>query len=120
MGRSQAIWGPTASTFDPGRWITPYQGRDGDVSASSLPTEDLIRSPRGTLNEHGGAAKGHQYGMLTFLKGPKGCTGERFVKAEMRRVVAVLVAGFQWTPAQTHEPEQVGILVIKPAGRIAV
>ncbi|KAK2060002.1 cytochrome P450 [Colletotrichum caudatum] len=92
MGRSRAIWGPAASTFDPRRWITPHGDRDGGASASSLP--------------------GHRYGMLTFLKGPKGCTGERFAKAEMRRVVAALVASFQWTPAQAHEPEQVGIVVV--------
>ncbi|KAK2033166.1 cytochrome P450 [Colletotrichum zoysiae] len=111
MGRSQAIWGPAASTFDPRRWITPHEDRDGDAPASSLPTGEHVRSPHGTLNEHGGAAGGHRYGMLAFLTGPKGCTGERFAKAEMRRVVAALVAWFQWTPAQAHEPEQVGIVV---------
>lgn len=92
MGRSKAIWGPTASTFDPQRWLRP----DGVTPVSN------------------------QYAMLTFLKGPKGCTGERFAKAEMRRVVAALVAAFEWTPAQEHEPEQLGIVVVKPSGGIAV
>ncbi|KAK2049523.1 cytochrome P450 [Colletotrichum somersetense] len=120
MGRSQAIWAPAASTFGPRRWIMPHKDRDGDASASYLPTEEHVCSLHGTLNEHGGTAGGHRYGMLAFLKGPKGCTGELLAKAEMRRVVAALVAWFQWTPAQTHEPEQAGIVVVKPAGGITV
>ncbi|EFQ35873.1 hypothetical protein CGRA01v4_13995 [Colletotrichum graminicola] len=90
--------------FDLRRLITPHQSRDGDVSASSLPTEEYVRSPHVTLNDNGGTVKGHRYDRLTFLKGPKGCTSERFAKGEMRRVVAALVAGFQWTLAQAHEP----------------
>lgn len=106
MGRSTDIWGPTAAVFNPYRWIDP-------------PTADKpSRSPHGTMNEHGGAA--NHYGMLTFLKGPKGCTGERFAKAELRRVIAALVANFEWTLAQSHVPEQVGIVVVKPEGGISV
>ncbi|KAL5375490.1 hypothetical protein DPSP01_011187 [Paraphaeosphaeria sporulosa] len=58
--------------------------------------------------------------MPKFPKGPKGCTEERLAKAEMRRVVDALVAGFKWTSAQKHEPKQIGIVVVKPAGGIAV
>ncbi|TLD19200.1 hypothetical protein PspLS_09805 [Pyricularia sp. CBS 133598] len=124
MGRSRAIWGPEASRFDPGRWIAPKNDSHQDATAAaalstSFPDEP-VRSPHGTFDEHGGTACGHQYGILTFLKGPKGCTGERFAKAEMRRVVAALVAGFQWMPEQAHEPEQVGIVVVKPAGGLLV
>jgi cytochrome P450 len=104
MGRSKSLWGPEASAFDPYRWITPC--------APDQHLTNGVRSPHGMLNEHGGTFKGHQYGMLTFLKGPKGCTGERFAKAELRRVIAALVLGFQWTLAQAHEPEQVGIVVV--------
>lgn len=106
MGRSVDIWGPNAQQFDPYRWVEP-------------PTEnDDSPSPHGTINEHGGAA--NHYGMLTFLKGPKGCTGERFAKAELRRVIAALVANFEWTLEQSHVPEQVGIVVVKPEGGISV
>ncbi|OAK97485.1 cytochrome P450 [Phaeosphaeriaceae sp. SRC1lsM3a] len=87
MGRSRTIWGPSASKFNPYRWIT------SDISA-----DDNLGS--------------HHYGMLTFLKGSKGCTGERFAKAEMRRVIAALVAEFEWSSAQAHEPEQTGIVVV--------
>lgn len=106
MGRSEDIWGPTTAQFNPHRWIEP--------ASAEKPTA----SPFGTLNEHGGAA--NHYGMLTFLKGPKGCTGERFAKAELRRVVAALVANFEWTLEQHHHPEQVGIVVVKPENGIRV
>jgi cytochrome P450 len=110
MGRSEDIWGPTAATFNPHRWIDPH--------STKSPTTTTTKSPVGTLNEHGGAA--NFYGMLTFLKGPKGCTGERFAKAELRRVVAALVANFEWELEQTHQPEQVGIVVVKPENGIRV
>jgi cytochrome P450 len=121
MGRSRTIWGPTASKFDPYRWITPYVPSDqGPIPSPQgtafkdwvkVPAEET-HSPYGKLNEHGGSLGNHHYGMLTFLKGPKGCTGERFAKAEMRRVIAALVAEFEWTSAQAHEPEQTGIVVV--------
>lgn len=106
MGRSEDIWGPSAAHFNPHRWIEPSS------------TEKPSASPFGTLNEHGGAA--NHYGMLTFLKGPKGCTGERFAKAELRRVVAALIANFEWSLEQHHHPEQVGIVVVKPENGIRV
>ena len=112
MGRSHSIWGPTASQFNPYRWI------DQPSAASDAAAAKPAVSPYGILNEHGGA--GNHYGMLTFLKGPKGCTGERFAKAELRRVIAALVANFEWTLEQNHVPEQVGIVVVKPEGGIAV
>lgn len=118
MGRSRTIWGPSASKFNPYRWIT------SDISADdkSLPQSAAIAAEKtttvegrlrfGNLNEHGGSLGSHHYGMLTFLKGSKGCTGERFAKAEMRRVIAALVAEFEWSSAQAHEPEQTGIVVV--------
>jgi cytochrome P450 len=106
MGRSVDIWGNSALQFNPHRWIDP-------------PSEEKPGpSPYGTLNEHGGAS--NHYGMLTFLKGPKGCTGERFAKAELRRIIAALVANFEWTIEQDHVPEQVGIVVVKPENGIQV
>ncbi|KAK1954516.1 hypothetical protein LY78DRAFT_594061 [Colletotrichum sublineola] len=57
----------------------------------SWPVEEHVHSSHGRLHEHGGATGVHRYGMLKFLKGPKGCTGEHFAKAEMRCVVAALV-----------------------------
>ena len=110
MGRSVDIWGEAAQRFEPYRWIEP--------PSTSSDTKHTLSSPHGTLNEHGGAA--NHYGMLTFLKGPKGCTGERFAKAELRRVVASLVANFDWTIEQEHVPEQVGIVVVKPENGISV
>lgn len=113
MGRSQAIWGPKASTFDLERWTTArHLASDGEALTSTAPTKEHIRLRHGAVERDKVTAENYQYGMLTFLKGPKGCTGERFAKAEMRRVVAALVAGFEWTPAQEHEPEQVGIVVV--------
>jgi cytochrome P450 len=115
MGRSRAIWGPKASQFDPYRWITPHVSSEHAVEDRvKFPAGDTC-SPHGTLNKHGGSLGNHQYGMLTFLKGPKGCTGERFAKAEMRRVIAALVAEFEWTSAQAHAPEQTGIVVVSCA-----
>jgi cytochrome P450 len=119
MGRSEDIWGPTAAQFDPHRWIDP-PSNPATIASSDTPTTPSTHptSPAGTLNEHGGAA--NFYGMLTFLKGPKGCTGERFAKAELRRVIAALVANFEWELEQSHQPEQVGIVVVKPEGGIRV
>jgi cytochrome P450 len=115
MGRSRTIWGPTASQFDPYRWITPHVPNEhADEDRVKFLAGETC-SPHGKLNEHGGSLGNHQYGMLTFLKGPKGCTGERFAKAEMRRVIAALVAEFEWTSAQAHEPEQTGIVVVSYA-----
>lgn len=118
MGRSREIWGPVASNFDAYRWITPFTSTK-DVSEPSNPASKLeeaavtaFRSPYGELNEHGGSLGHHQFGMLAFLKGPRGCTGERFAKAQMRRVVAALVTEFKWMSAQSHEPSQVGIVVV--------
>lgn len=119
MGRSRTIWGPSAATFDPYRWITPHDvAEKGSTATSAASTRDDqrphgdVQSLLGRLNEHGDSVGSQQYGMLTFLKGPKGCTGERFAKAEMRRVIAALVVEFEWTSAQTHEPEQTGIVVV--------
>ncbi|ETN39688.1 uncharacterized protein HMPREF1541_05914 [Cyphellophora europaea CBS 101466] len=120
MGRSQDIWGPTASHFNPHRWIDPPAATinsEKPATAAAAAADDAS-PPFGTLNEHGGAA--NHYGMLTFLKGPKGCTGERFAKAELRRVIASLVANFEWTLEQSHRPEQVGIVVVKPENGISV
>lgn len=121
MGRSQAIWGPNAAVFDPHRWILPHEpSHEATVSSLGVPMKDdqadesieLVSSPHGRFQERGDSLRDHRYGMLTFLKGAKGCTGEQFAKAELRRVIAAMVAEFEWVCAQANEPEQTGIVVV--------
>lgn len=113
MGRSNTIWGPSASTFDPYRWID-FRGPSEQTTQLSADEGhgNVLAKGNCQNNERYRGLQHHPYGMLTFLKGPKGCTGEQFARAEMRRVIAALVAEFVWTPAQIHEPEQNGIVVV--------
>ncbi|KAL2161759.1 hypothetical protein VTH06DRAFT_7542 [Thermothelomyces fergusii] len=92
VNRSPAIWGPDAGRFRPERWINADDGR---------------------ANRHGGARS--NYDFLTFLQGPRSCIGQEFAKAELRCLLAALVASFSWDLAMDESrivPR--GVITIKP------
>jgi len=97
VNRSPQIWGEDATTFRPDRWV----------------------SDDGKPNMHGGA--GSNYHFLTFLHGPRSCIGQGFARAELRCLLATVVAAFDWTLGM--EEDKVvpgGVITIKPANGMYV
>lgn len=72
INRSHACWGPSAAEFKPERWIE----KDGRA------------------NNTGGATSNYEF--LSFLHGPRACIGQNFARAELRCLLAALVARFEW------------------------
>jgi cytochrome P450 len=92
INRSPHIWGPDASEFKPERWIDESSGK---------------------ANNTGGV--GSNYGLLTFLHGPRSCIGERFAKSELRALMAVFVGRFAMEMADRNEvPVVAGAITTKP------
>jgi cytochrome P450 len=84
INRNPKLWGPDAENFMPERWID--------------------KNGRATMN--GGAES--NYSFLTFLHGPRSCIGERFARAELRSLLAVLVGAFKFEMADPNENVVVG------------
>jgi cytochrome P450 len=63
------LWGPTATTFDPERWLGKGRANSGGVQ--------------------------NHLGFLTFLHGPRSCIGAGFARAELACLIAALVGRFQ-------------------------
>ncbi|GAB7355477.1 hypothetical protein MBLNU459_g5974t1 [Dothideomycetes sp. NU459] len=94
--RNTALWGPTATEFDPYRWI------DTDP-----------KTGKQRPNNSGGASS--NYAFLTFLHGPRSCIGQGFAKAELRCLVAAFVGCFEMAMARPDEkivPH--GVITTKP------
>ncbi|KAI1776604.1 cytochrome P450 [Hypoxylon cercidicola] len=72
INRSTVFWGPDAAEFRPERWIE----KDGRP------------------NNTGGASSNYEF--LSFLHGPRACIGQNFAKAELRCLLAAMVARFEW------------------------
>ncbi|KAI1764222.1 cytochrome P450 [Hypoxylon sp. FL1150] len=72
INRSTALWGHDAAKFRPERWIE----KDGRP------------------NNTGGANSNYEF--LSFLHGPRACIGQNFAKAELRCLLAAMVARFEW------------------------
>jgi cytochrome P450 len=72
VNSAEALWGPDAGTFDPGRWLGPEdekQGRKEEV-------------------------KGYRH-LLTFAYGPRMCPGRNFAVTELKvrkALISVLIA----------------------------
>jgi cytochrome P450 len=62
------LWGPSASVFDPERWMGQGRANSGGVQ--------------------------NHIGFLTFLQGPRSCIGSNFSRAELACLVAALVGKF--------------------------
>ncbi|KAK2057694.1 cytochrome P450 [Colletotrichum caudatum] len=90
-------YGPTAGTFDPGRWL----------------------NDNGTANNSGGAQS--NYAFLTFLHGPRKCIGDLYARATVRAFVASLVGRFEFEMAREGDvPAPGGMLTVKPKGGIEI
>ncbi|WVQ81299.1 hypothetical protein IAT38_003422 [Cryptococcus sp. DSM 104549] len=74
------IWGPTAHTFDPSRFLPP--------SPTSPPT------PSTPLKE--AQIPGIWGHLLTFLGGTRNCIGYRFALAEIKAILFVLIRGLEF------------------------
>ncbi|KAI0388110.1 cytochrome P450 [Hypomontagnella monticulosa] len=72
INRSHEFWGPSAAEFKPERWIE----KDGRA------------------NNTGGATSNYEF--MSFLHGPRACIGQNFARAELRCLLAALVARFEW------------------------
>lgn len=68
INQDPELWGPTASTFDPERWLGEGRANSGGVQ--------------------------NHLGFLTFLHGPRSCIGSGFARAELACLVAALVGRF--------------------------
>ncbi|KAJ5168930.1 cytochrome P450 [Penicillium canariense] len=88
INRSKHVWGASAETFKPERWIENGQS---DKASSN-------------------------YDFMTFLHGPRSCIGQNFAKAELRCLLAAMALRFSWT-LDMDEAEVVpaGAITIKPA-----
>ena len=91
INRSPSLWGPSASQFNPDRWI----------------------NADGKPNNNGGAES--NYAITTFLHGPRSCIGKDFAKAELRCLVAAFVGAFEMELGMP--PENIipaGVVTTKP------
>jgi len=73
LNRSEALWGPDATTFDPTRWL----------------------EKRGEVYKRREEIPGYPH-LLTFGYGPRVCIGKAFALAEIKAVLSVLVLKFQF------------------------
>ncbi|TBU25929.1 cytochrome P450 [Dichomitus squalens] len=72
MHVNPAVWGPTATKFDPSRWLTP----GGVPPPSELP--------------HGWS------GLVTFCDGPRNCIGYRLAVFEFKVILATLLRSLEF------------------------
>ncbi|KAF9888675.1 hypothetical protein FE257_008433 [Aspergillus nanangensis] len=69
VNRSKDLWGADADEFNPERWLAPGRANTGGATSN--------------------------YGLLTFIHGPRSCIGQGFAKAELACMVATLVGKFE-------------------------
>ena len=90
VNRAPELWGSDADEFRPDRWI------DAD----------------GKYNNMGGGS----IGSMTFGRGPRGCIGEGFTKAELRCMMSAMLSHFEWTLDMSMEDVvPSGSVTIRPA-----
>ena len=82
MHVNPTVWGPSASTFDPARWLTP----GGVPPPSELP--------------HGWS------GLVTFCDGPRNCIGRNLAYVEMKIILARLLWHFDLQSASDGSEEK--------------
>jgi cytochrome P450 len=91
INRSPAFWGPTAHLFLPDRFLDPV---------TQKPTSGGVDS---------------NYASMTFLHGPRSCIGEKFARAELKCLIALWVARFEFEMAdKTEVPLPAGAVTSKP------
>ena len=68
VNRSEALWGPDASTFDPTRWLEHESTDPTDPNRKPARKEEI---------------RGYRH-MLTFVDGPRMCPGRHFAVTQFK------------------------------------
>ncbi|KAF2223440.1 cytochrome P450 [Elsinoe ampelina] len=88
---SYELWGDSALTFDPERWLKEGQTNKGGADSN--------------------------YSFLTFLHGPRSCIGMGFAKSEFSCLMAAFMGRFKCEfEKEDYEAEIVGGITSKPKG----
>ncbi|MCO5571009.1 hypothetical protein L7F22_024740 [Adiantum nelumboides] len=85
VNEDEKIWGSDAHEFNPDRWDALPEKYDSTFS------------------------------MLTFIAGPHHCIGRNMAIMELKALLCVLVANFDFTPAQAT-PKETSAITMKPEG----
>lgn len=83
---SPHIWGPSARTFDPSRWLSP------SASNRSRSVPDIVPDGPGVWPN-----------VLTFIDGPRRCVGYKLALIEMKIVLFCLVRILQFEVVEGKE-----------------
>ncbi|KAI9640865.1 hypothetical protein NHQ30_010706 [Ciborinia camelliae] len=94
INKDEKMWGPTARTFNPDRWIS-----SDDESSHPHPHTNPHPHPQPqthnpTHSRSGGSSS--NYAFLTFLHGPRSCIGQAFARAEFAIVLATWIGRFEF------------------------
>ncbi|EPQ26412.1 uncharacterized protein PFL1_06060 [Pseudozyma flocculosa PF-1] len=81
MNLSTEIWGPTATQFDPDRWLDDRLPES--AKKSGLPMH-----------------------LMTFIAGPRGCIGNRFAIAEFKALICSLIGRFHFENVEGWKVEK--------------
>ncbi|KAK5956768.1 hypothetical protein OHC33_002256 [Knufia fluminis] len=79
VNKSEELWGPDASEFNPDRWMKPGMANSGGATSN--------------------------YAFLTFLHGPRSCIGQKFATAELACLLAAFVGKFEFE--MTYPDEEI-------------
>ena len=69
------------------------------------------------LNQNGVTTVDGNYGILTFLVGPRGCIGNVFAKVEFKFLLAAVIGSFEFKQDEKREVVVKAGLAVKPQGR---
>lgn len=98
MGLSERLYGPTAATYDPERWLghtaaPSTVGTADDVAAGSADQQKKMH-----VQQAAAGSKGTPPEPLVFSAGPRDCIGQSLARMELQVVVASLVSRFEFKP----------------------
>ena len=96
VNRSPSHWGPTATVFDPERWMGSGEANKGGADDN--------------------------FSFMTFTNGPRSCIGQGFAKAELKALVVAIVGSFHLRREGEgmEEPEMDHEVVVRPVGGMRV
>ncbi|KAL7424269.1 hypothetical protein Q5752_001856 [Cryptotrichosporon argae] len=101
LNMAPSIWGPTAYTFDPSRWLDA--GAGSTASSLRLGPDGVPLSPVDKKAvPHGAVANGFNDGpgvwpnVMTFIDGPRRCVAYKLAIMELKLIVFMLVRHFVW------------------------
>ncbi|KAL4877350.1 cytochrome P450 monooxygenase [Aspergillus karnatakaensis] len=110
VNRSRDLWGPSAESFVPERWIDVHT--PNITAGAGSTTINTAATTAATA-----AAAANKPPLLTFLQGPRNCIGQGFARAELLTLVAVFVRAFEVALVDFADIKLPGgSLSAKPAG----